>query len=191
MRDANFLAVSTKMVSSSSPSVSLSSRPAGNKPIFRYSSPSRSSTVRSPGSSVEDTTPAGLWSIRYTGTWAGMAAPSPRQQPSLWYTRREDDHGTTPFCEFSATEYVRRGGNMMTAGRPRERGAEHGTAGQAAGGHRQVEPAVLAFALTLGGRAVAASAEVKNIKDNDDRLAYRGSCRRRIGSGRPPPGFCR
>ena len=32
--------------------------------------------------------------------------------------------------------------------------------------------AVLAFALTLGGRAVAASAEVKNIKDNDDRLAY-------------------
>ena len=29
---------------------------------------------------------------------------------------------------------------MMTAGRPRERGAEHGTAGQAAGGHRQVEP---------------------------------------------------
>ena len=32
--------------------------------------------------------------------------------------------------------------------------------------------AVLAFALALGGRAVAASAEVKNIKDNDDRLAY-------------------
>lgn len=32
--------------------------------------------------------------------------------------------------------------------------------------------AVLAFALTLGGRAVAASAEVKNIRDNDDRLAY-------------------
>lgn len=32
--------------------------------------------------------------------------------------------------------------------------------------------AILAFALTLGGRAVAASAEVKNIRDNDDRLAY-------------------
>lgn len=32
--------------------------------------------------------------------------------------------------------------------------------------------AVLAFALTLGGRAVAASAEVKNVRDNDDRLAY-------------------
>lgn len=32
--------------------------------------------------------------------------------------------------------------------------------------------AVLAFTLTLGGRAVAVSAEVKNIKTNDDRLAY-------------------
>ena len=32
--------------------------------------------------------------------------------------------------------------------------------------------AVLAFTLTLGGRAVAASAEVKNVKTNDDRLAY-------------------
>lgn len=32
--------------------------------------------------------------------------------------------------------------------------------------------AVLAFTLTLGGRAVAASAEVKHVKTNDDRLAY-------------------
>ena len=32
--------------------------------------------------------------------------------------------------------------------------------------------AVLAFTLTRGGRAVAASAEVKHIKTNDDRLAY-------------------
>lgn len=32
--------------------------------------------------------------------------------------------------------------------------------------------AVLALAFTLGGRAVAVSSEVKNIKDNDDRLAY-------------------
>lgn len=32
--------------------------------------------------------------------------------------------------------------------------------------------AVLAFALTLGGRAVTVSAEVKNVKDNDDRLSY-------------------
>ena len=32
--------------------------------------------------------------------------------------------------------------------------------------------AALALALTLGGRAVTASAEVKNIRDNDDRLAY-------------------
>lgn len=32
--------------------------------------------------------------------------------------------------------------------------------------------AVLTFALTLGGRAVAVSAEVKRIKTNDDRLAY-------------------
>ncbi len=32
--------------------------------------------------------------------------------------------------------------------------------------------AVLAFTLTLGGQAVAASAEVKHIKTNDDRLAY-------------------
>lgn len=32
--------------------------------------------------------------------------------------------------------------------------------------------AVLAFALSLGGRAVTASAEVKNVKSNDDRLAY-------------------
>ena len=32
--------------------------------------------------------------------------------------------------------------------------------------------AVLAFSLTLSGRAVAVSAEVKNVKTNDDRLAY-------------------
>ena len=32
--------------------------------------------------------------------------------------------------------------------------------------------AVLAFALTLRGQAVAASAEVKNIRDNSDRLGY-------------------
>lgn len=32
--------------------------------------------------------------------------------------------------------------------------------------------AALTFALTLGGRAVTVSAEVKNIKTNDDRLAY-------------------
>ena len=32
--------------------------------------------------------------------------------------------------------------------------------------------AVLAFTLTLGGRAVAVSAEVKHVKTNDDRLAY-------------------
>ena len=32
--------------------------------------------------------------------------------------------------------------------------------------------AVIALAFTLGGRAVAASAEVKNIKNNDDRIAY-------------------
>ena len=32
--------------------------------------------------------------------------------------------------------------------------------------------AVIALAFTLGGRAVAASAEVKHIKNNDDRLAY-------------------
>ncbi len=32
--------------------------------------------------------------------------------------------------------------------------------------------AVLAFALTAAGRAVAVSAEVKNVKTNDDRLAY-------------------
>ena len=32
--------------------------------------------------------------------------------------------------------------------------------------------AVLAFTLPLGGRAVAASAEVKHVKTNDDRLAY-------------------
>lgn len=32
--------------------------------------------------------------------------------------------------------------------------------------------AVLAFTFTLGNRAVAVSAEVKNIKSNDDRLAY-------------------
>lgn len=32
--------------------------------------------------------------------------------------------------------------------------------------------AVLAFAFTLRGRAVTASAEVKNIRSNDDRLAY-------------------
>lgn len=32
--------------------------------------------------------------------------------------------------------------------------------------------AVLAFTLTLSGRAVAASAEVRNVKSNDDRLAY-------------------
>ena len=35
--------------------------------------------------------------------------------------------------------------------------------------------AVFAFALTLRGRAVAASAEVKNVKTNDDRLAYLNS----------------
>ena len=33
-------------------------------------------TVRSPGSSVEDTTPAGLFSIRYTGPPPPMGAPS-------------------------------------------------------------------------------------------------------------------
>lgn len=32
--------------------------------------------------------------------------------------------------------------------------------------------AVLAFTFTLGNRAVAVSAEVKNVKDNDDRLSY-------------------
>lgn len=32
--------------------------------------------------------------------------------------------------------------------------------------------AALAFAFTLGSRAVAVSAEVKNVKDNDDRLSY-------------------
>ena len=32
--------------------------------------------------------------------------------------------------------------------------------------------AALAFALGLGGQAVAASAEVKNVRDNDDRLSY-------------------
>jgi len=32
--------------------------------------------------------------------------------------------------------------------------------------------AVIALAFSLGGRAVAVSAEVKHIKDNDDRLAY-------------------
>ena len=32
--------------------------------------------------------------------------------------------------------------------------------------------AVIALTLTLGGRAVAASAEVKNVKDNDDRVSY-------------------
>ncbi len=32
--------------------------------------------------------------------------------------------------------------------------------------------AVLTFTLTLSGRAVAVSAEVKNVKTNDDRLAY-------------------
>lgn len=32
--------------------------------------------------------------------------------------------------------------------------------------------AVIALAFTLGGRSVAVSAEVKNIKSNDDRLAY-------------------
>ena len=32
--------------------------------------------------------------------------------------------------------------------------------------------AALAFTLTLGGRAVAVSSEVKNVKTNDDRLAY-------------------
>ena len=32
--------------------------------------------------------------------------------------------------------------------------------------------AVLAFTLTLGNRAVTVSAEVKNVKDNDDRLSY-------------------
>ena len=32
--------------------------------------------------------------------------------------------------------------------------------------------AALVLTFTLGGRAVAASAEVKNVKDNDDRLGY-------------------
>ena len=52
-------------VISSSPSVSLSSRPTGKR-SFLAASLKRSSTVRSRRSSVAETTPAGLWSIQYS-----------------------------------------------------------------------------------------------------------------------------
>ena len=61
---------------STNPSVSLSSRPTGNRDSRRSGGGSRSSTVLSRGSWVEETTPAGLCSIRYTYFSVAMGWPS-------------------------------------------------------------------------------------------------------------------
>ena len=50
--------------------------------------------------------------------------------------------------------------------------------------------AVLAFTLTRGGRAVAASAEVKHVKTNDDRLAYLNGLGWQVSPSPSPPKSC-